>query len=101
MTMAKKEKSEAKSEKAEAKKPTPPPQPPKPKYGVPELAEALGVKASSVRVRLRKAKIEKNGKLYGWDSKTEMMEVVAKLKEAGRKAKAEKKGDDGDDDDEE
>lgn len=89
--MAKKDKAEkaAKNDKAEAKKQTPPPQPPKPKYGVPELAEVLGVKPSSVRVRLRNAGIEKSGKLYGWDSKTEMMEVANKLKATARKAKEE------------
>lgn len=73
---------------AEKAKPTPPPQPPKPKYGVPELAEVMQVKASSVRVRLRSASIPKAGKLYGWDTKTEMMDVVAQLKaNSGRKAK--------------
>lgn len=105
--MAKKDKAEKAEKTKEAAtsekkaKPTPPPQPPKPKYGVPELAEALGVKASSVRVRLRNAGIEKSGKLYGWDSKSEMMEVVAKLKASGRKAKAEDAGDDEEDEDEE
>lgn len=80
----------------EKKKPTPPPQPPKPKYGVPELAAALGVKASSIRVRLRNAKIEKNGKLYGWDSKAEMQEVINKLKATKDKSKKaeEAEGDD-------
>lgn len=88
-------KTETKTE--EKKKPTPPPQPEKPKYGVPELAEALGVKPSSVRVRLRNAGIEKSGKLYGWDTKAAMQEVIEKLK-AKSKAKAD---DDGDDDEEE
>jgi CO/xanthine dehydrogenase Mo-binding subunit len=88
--MGKKDKTEAKPEKT---KPTPPPQPPKPKYGVPELAEALGVKPSSVRVRLRNAGIEKSGKLYGWDSKAEMQEVINKLN-ASKKAKAKDEEDD-------
>lgn len=74
-----------KTSDGEKKKPTPPPQPPKPKYGVPELAEAMGIKASSVRVRLRSAGVEKSGKLYGWDSKSEMAEVITKLKASGRK----------------
>jgi len=87
----------AKTEKA---KPTPPPQPPKPKFGVPELAEVMGVKPSSVRVRLRNAGIEKSGKLYGWDTKTAMMEVVAKLKETS-KAKAKNGKADAEDDEEE
>lgn len=62
-------------------KPTPPPQPPKPKYGVTELAEALGTKPASVRVRLRNLGITKEaGKQYGWENKVDFQEVVAKLK---------------------
>lgn len=96
--MSKKDKTEKKTEApAEKKKPTPPPQPPKPKYGVPELAEALGVKPSSVRVRLRNAGIEKTGKLYGWDSKAEMQEVVNKLK-TSKKAKESDGEEDGEED---
>lgn len=64
-----------------------PPQPPKPKYGVTELAQALGVKETSVRVRLRNAGVEKNGKVYGWDTKSEMQAVVDRLKSKA-KAKA-------------
>lgn len=92
----KSDKAETKSEGGEKKKPTPPPQPPKPKYGVPEIAEAMGVKPTSVRVRLRNAGIEKNGKVYGWDTKADMQAVIDKLKaSSGRK-----KGDDGDDEEE-
>lgn len=92
-----KNKEKAKDEGGEKKKPTPPPQPPKPKYGVTELAEALKVKPTSVRVRLRNAGIEKNGKVYGWETKAEMQAVIDKLKaSSGRK-----KGDDGDDEEEE
>jgi SNF2 family DNA or RNA helicase len=99
--MAKKDKANAASDKkpAEKAKPTPPPQPPKPKYGVPELAEAMGVKTSSVRVKLRAAGIEKSGKLYGWDSKAEMQEVITKLKATGGRKKA--NADEGDDEEEE
>ena len=73
-------------EKAEKAKPTPP-QVEKPKYGVPELADLLGVKATSLRVRLRNAEIPKKGKVYGWDTKAAMQEVADKLKESARKAK--------------
>lgn len=99
-------KTETKAEtKTEAKKPTPPPQPPKPKYGVPELAEAMGQKATSLRVKLRAAGIPKSGKLYGWDTKDEMKKVIDALKaraeKAGKKAeKAGKKEDDEDEDEE-
>ena len=104
--MAKKDKAaKAEPEKTEAApkekaKPTPPPQPPKPKYGVPELAEALGTKAASVRVRLRNAGVPKSGKLYGWDTKAAMQEVIDKLNASKSKAKA-KKAEAEDDDDEE
>lgn len=76
---------------AEKKKPTPPPQPPKPNFGVPELAAALGVKGTSVRVRLRAAGIPKSGKVYGWDTKEEMQAVIDKL-QAASKSKAKKEG---------
>lgn len=94
-------KNDKKAEKAKPEKKAPP-QPPKPKYGVPELAEALGVKPSSVRVRLRNAGIEKTGKLYGWDSKAEMQAVIDKLNSAKVKSKAKSKDaeDDSDDEDE-
>lgn len=97
--MGKKDKSEGKTEtKAEEKKKPTPPKIERPKYGVPELAEALGIKASSVRVQLRNNEIPKKGKLYGWDSKAEMQEVVDKLKK-NKKVKAPKAdADDGDDD---
>lgn len=99
-TMAKEQKKEAaKTEaKPEKAKQAPPPQPPKPKYGVPELAEALGVKTSSVRVKLRALKIEKSGKLYGWETKSEMQEVINKIKAAGTRKASAKKGADEDED---
>lgn len=106
-TMAKKEekKAAAAAPTKEKKAPTPP-KIERPKYGVPELAEALGIKPASVRVQLRNAEIEKSGKLYGWDSKSEMQEVINRLKAAKpEKAKAAPKkskkaaepADDGDD----
>lgn len=86
-------KAEAKTEtKTEKTKPTPPPVE-RPKYGVPELAEAMGVKATSLRVRLRSASIPKKGKVYGWDTKAEMQAVADKLKASGRKPAAGKSKD--------
>lgn len=83
------------------KKPTPPPQPPKPKYGVPELAQEMGVKPTSLRVKLRSAGIPKNGKLYGWDTKEQMKAVVDKLKASAnaKASKAKAKSKDADDED--
>lgn len=52
----------------------------RPKYGVPQLAEALGTKPASVRVRLRNLNIPKAGKTYGWNTKAEMQEVIDQLK---------------------
>lgn len=51
-----------------------------PKYGIAELAEALGVSPASARVKLRSAKIAKVGGRYGWNTKAEMNEVVDKIK---------------------
>jgi SNF2 family DNA or RNA helicase len=51
-----------------------------PKYGIAELAEALGVGPASARVKLRSAKIAKVGGRYGWNTKAEMNEVVDKIK---------------------
>lgn len=103
--MAKPEKTKSTESKSEGKseeKKKGPPQPEKPKYGVPELAAALDVKPASVRVQLRKAKIAKNGKVYGWNTKDEMQAVVNKLKasKSDRKAKETDDGDEDGDDDE-
>lgn len=59
-----KDKAEKKEKKAEMK------------YGITELSEALGVQPASARVQLRKADIEKVGGRYGWNSKSEMNEVI-------------------------
>lgn len=66
------------------------------KYGVKDLAEKLGTKAASVRVRLRNHGIPKAGKSYGWNTKDELNAVIAKLNE---KTAAKAKDDDADDDD--
>lgn len=50
------------------------------KYGVKDIAEELGIKETSVRVQLRNKGIEKSGKSYGWNSKSELKEVIAALK---------------------
>lgn len=95
---------EAKGEGKETNKKTAPPQPPKPKYGVPELATALEMEPTSVRVKLRQLGIPKNGKVYGWDTKDAMGEVIAKIKASkksgGKPAKPEKSDEDEDDGDE-
>lgn len=50
------------------------------KYGVEDLAEELGIKPASVRVQLRNKGIEKAGKQYGWNSKSELKEVIEQIK---------------------
>lgn len=76
-------KNKSKKEKRKA-----PPQQPKPKYGVPELAEELGIGAFAVRVKLRTLEVAKNGRYYGWESQKKFKSVLADL----RAMKAEKKG---------
>jgi hypothetical protein len=91
----KKDKSEKTEDKAEKKAAAP-----EFKYGVADVAEKLGIEPASVRVQLRNRKIEKAGKSYGWNSKSELDEVVSQLKakpegkaEGGKKSKK-AKGDD-------
>lgn len=50
------------------------------KYGVGDIAEALDLKPASVRVQLRNKGIEKAGKSYGWNTKSELKEVIEQLK---------------------
>lgn len=75
------------------------------KYGITDLSTALGIEPASVRVKLRKAKIEKVGGRYGWDTKAEMNAVIDKIKameKAGKtegKKSSKKAGKDEDDDD--
>lgn len=71
------------------------------KYGVKELAEALGIKAASVRVRLRSAKVAKAGKSYGWNTKTELQAVIDQIKSEKKAKAAEDDADESDDTDEE
>lgn len=68
------------------------------KYGVEELAEELGIKPASVRVQLRNKGIEKAGKSYGWNSKSELKDVIEQIKadkedEDEKPAKKSKKAD--------
>lgn len=58
------------------------------KYGVGELAEALGIEPASVRVKLRSQGIDKAGRSYGWNTQAEFKEVVAALKSAPAPKKA-------------
>lgn len=73
--------------KAKAKTEDKAPAAEKPKYGVPELAEALGIEGASVRVKLRKSSFEKEGRAWGWNTKKDFDEVVKELK-ASEKAEA-------------
>lgn len=58
-----------------------------PKYGVNDLAEAVGIAPASVRVALRALEVEKNlGNQYGWNTKKDFDEVVKALKERNAKS---------------
>lgn len=65
----------------------------KPKYGVPQLAEALEIEPSTVRIRLRNAEIGKNGKRYGWETKKEFEAVLKTLKETSSAKKKDEEDD--------
>ena len=69
------------------------------KYTIGDLAEELDINAASARVQLRRNKVKKHGGRYGWDNRTEMMEVV-KLIKANAKSSKKADADDDDDDDE-
>lgn len=73
-------KAKTKSDKTNGKTHKGPPQPERPKFGIPELAAALDLQSASVRVQLRKAGVSKKGKLYGWDTKDQMLAVIEQLK---------------------
>lgn len=51
-----------------------------PKYGIQDLADALGIAPASARVRLRNEGIEKSGRSYGWNTKSELDALVKQLK---------------------
>lgn len=102
--MAKKEKNGSKAEdKATAKKPAEEKpvkeKAPEFKYGVSDIATKLGIKETSVRVKLRNHEVPKAGRSYGWNSKEELQKVIDAI---SAKASTPKKGDDaGDDEDDE
>lgn len=77
--MAKDKKASKKAEKTETAEKTA-----EFKYGVQDIADALDIKPASVRVQLRNKGIEKNGKSYGWNSKSELNEVVGQLRASNR-----------------
>lgn len=81
--------------KAKAKTEEKAPAAEKPKYGVSELADALGIEGASVRVKLRKSSFEKEGRAWGWDTKKDFDAVVKELK-ASEKADAKAEADDTD-----
>lgn len=49
------------------------------KYGVEDLAEKLGIQAASTRVQLRKHKIKKAGRAYGWNTMTEVAAIADQI----------------------
>ena len=61
------------------------------KYGVSDIADKLGIDASAVRVKLRNAGVEKAGKSYGWNTKSELNEVIDEISTPAKKAKADEK----------
>jgi len=71
------------------------------KFGVEDIAEELGIKPASVRVQLRNKGIDKAGKSYGWNSKSELKEVIDQIRSNGdddddkpaKKSKKDKKAD--------
>ena len=96
--MAKADKKSKKADKAEAKSEKQAER--EFKFGVEDIAKELGIKPASVRVQLRNKGIEKAGKSYGWNSKSELKEVIEQIRsgssdddedETPRKAKKAKK----------
>jgi hypothetical protein len=89
--MAKLKKTEKPAAEAPAEKPaveTKEAKTPEFKYGVKDLAQALGIKETSVRVKLRNAEVPKAGKSYGWNSKKELEDVAKQLSAKTEKAAA-------------
>jgi hypothetical protein len=84
--LKKAEKTEAPAEKVAEEKTEKAAKEPEFKYGVKDLAAALGIKETSVRVKLRNAEVPKAGKSYGWNSKKELEEVAKQLQAKTEKA---------------
>lgn len=72
--------------KTETKAKRTPPAPETPKFGVPELATALGIEPASVRVALRKSSLKRAGRSWGWDTQKEFDAAVKELKRAEKAA---------------
>lgn len=64
------------------------------KYGIKDLCEILESEPHLVRAKLRAEGIEKNGKRYGWDTKSELQEVVDQLSERTKRKPKTKANDD-------
>jgi hypothetical protein len=64
------------------------------KFGVEDIADELGIKPASVRVQLRNKGIDKAGKSYGWNSKSELKEVIDQIRSNGDEDKPAKKSKD-------
>jgi hypothetical protein len=62
-----------------------------PKYGVSDFAKKMGIKGSSARVSLRKHNIKKLGKVYGWNTLSDLESVVKKCQEGKPASKKDKK----------
>lgn len=86
---------EASSKKAAvAKKPTKraPPQIERPEFGIEALADAMGLDNRTVRIKLRNAKVEKDGKFYNFNNASGVKAMAKQLEAAAAPAKkAEKK----------
>lgn len=61
------------------------------KYGVADIADKLGIDASAVRVKLRNAGVDKAGKSYGWNTKSELNEVIEEISAKAEPKKAKTK----------
>jgi hypothetical protein len=49
------------------------------KFGIAHLAKKMKLKPSTVRIKLREAKIKKMGKSYTWATEVELTKVASKL----------------------
>lgn len=61
------------------------------KYGVADFAKAADVEPATARVLLRRGKIKKTGRSYGWDSTSAMKADLEKCRKAAPAPKADKK----------
>ena len=61
------------------------------KYGVEDFAKMAEVEPATARVLLRRGKIKKTGRSYGWDSTGAMKKDLEKCRNASPAPKADKK----------